>query len=222
MAAYAMALKMAGAQQIGLFGGSFDPPHNGHLALAQAGLDLGLDEVWVIPALPVHRELSGFADANTRFDWLGKIFADQPGVRVVDWEIRRQRPTPTIETSRQFHQACPETMPWLMVGADAWAGFPTWRGYPAHRELCNVAVFARRGMALETVCDHDGWKQTGLKDGLDCRASGRWVYAEAALPDISATGLRHDARQGKSLAGKVPDIVRKQIEQAYGRAMEKM
>lgn len=221
MAAYAMALTVAG-KQVGLFGGSFDPPHHGHMALVQAGLDLGLNEVWVIPALPVHRKLSGFADAKTRFDWLKKMFADQPEVQVVDWEIRRQRPTSAIETLRQFHQIYPATAPWLMVGADAWAGLPTWRQYPAHRELCNVLVFARRGMALETVCGHHGWKRTDLNDGLDCRTPAHWAYIEAALPDISATGLRHDACQGKSLAGKVPDIVCRQIEQAYGKATEKM
>ncbi|MDQ6996496.1 MAG: adenylyltransferase/cytidyltransferase family protein, partial [Mariprofundus sp.] len=89
--------------QIGLFGGSFDPPHNGHKALVQAGLAMGMDEIWVIPALPVHRQLSGFADAYTRFDWLRQMFAGEPHVQVVDWEISRQRPTAAIETLRQFH-----------------------------------------------------------------------------------------------------------------------
>jgi len=207
--------------QIGLFGGSFDPPHYGHMALVQAGLELGLDEVWVIPALPVHRELSGCANANTRFDWLKLMFTDQPRVQVVDWEISRQQPTPAIETLRQFHSLHPNTVPWLMVGADAWAGLPTWREYPAHRDLCNVAVFARSGMRLETVCGHDGWQQSDLRDGLGCQGTGRWLYVAAALPDIAATELRCQAQQGKGLKGKVPDIVRRQIEQAYGKATEK-
>jgi len=217
-------------RSIGLFGGSFDPPHSGHVALVLAGLGAGLDEIRVIPALPVHRQLSGLADGPTRFDWLSKIFADQPRVQVVDWEIRRQRPTPAIDTLRQFRHMHPDTTPWLMLGADAWAGLPSWRDYPAHRALCNVAVFARRGAesetghgsGFETVCGHDGWKQIDLKDCPDCRESGHWAYIQADLPDISATGLREDTRCGKTLAGKVPEIVRRNIEQIYGNSMENM
>jgi len=217
-------------RSIGLFGGSFDPPHSGHVALAQAGLDAGLDKIRVIPALPVHRQLSGLADGRTRFNWLTEIFADQPCVQVVDWEIRRQRPTPAIETLRQFQHMYPYTTPWLMLGADAWCGLPSWRAYPDHRALCNVAVFARRDTGIETgletgfetVCGHKGWKQVGLNDGLDCRGAGHWAYIQADLPDISATGLREDAQRGKTLAGKVPEIVRCNIEQVYGNSMEKM
>ncbi len=210
-----------------MFGGSFDPPHLGHVSLAQAGLAMGLDEVWVIPALPVHRELSGLADARTRFEWLVQIFENQPCVQVLDWEISRQQPTPAIKTLRQFHQMYAQTTPWLMMGADTWAGLPTWREYPAHRDLCNVAVFARRGIALETVCAHNGWRRVDINDGLDCHQldchqSGCWAYIPADLPDISATSVRHDAQQGISLTGKVPEVVRKKIEQAYGKAMENM
>jgi len=212
------------ARQVGLFGGSFDPPHNGHVALVQAGLDAGLDTIYVIPALPVHRALSGCADGQTRFNWLKRMFAGQPRVQVVDWEISRCRPVPAIETLRQFHHMHPDIAPWLMLGADAWAGLPSWRAYPAHRRLCNVAVFARRSTGLErgfeAVCGLDGWQQLDADDGLDCSDVGRWAYIQADLPDISATELRNDACCGKVLAGKVPEIVRRNIEQAY--SMEKM
>jgi len=222
----------ATGRRIGLFGGSFDPPHLGHVALVQAGLTMGLDKVYVIPALPVHRALSGHADAHTRFDWLRQMFAEEACVQVVDWEISRQRPTPAIETLRQFHHMHPDTTPWLMMGTDAWNGLPTWREYPAHRNLCNVAVFARRGQASETVCRHHGWqrlnlnpfdlKKMDLKHGSDCNGPGHQAYVQVALPDISATALRRDAMQGAALTGRVADIICRQIEQAYGKATEKM
>jgi len=207
-------------KKIGLFGGSFDPPHCGHVALVQAGLGMGLDSVWVIPARPVHRELSGLADAGMRLDWIKQIFADQRRVQVVDWEIRRQRPTASIETLQQFHAAYPDTVPWLMLGADAWAGLPGWRGYPAHRNLCNIVVFARRSIAVETVCGHAGWKRRTLDDMHQCHQAGNWTYIQADLPDISATRIRSDAMQAKPLHGLVPEIIQQQIEQAYGRARE--
>ena len=216
--------KYAGApgSRIGLFGGSFDPPHLGHMALVQAGLTAGLEKIYVIPALPVHRELSGHADARTRFDWLVRMFAGQPQVQVVDWDIRRRQPTPAIVTLRRFLHFYPDTVPWLMMGADAWAGLPTWREYPAHRKLCNVAVFARCGSAAATPCDHAGWQQLDLSTGLDCNSSGHWLYIQADLPDISATGLRRDVQSGKPLADRTPAVICREIEQAYGGKMETM
>jgi len=210
------------ARQVGLFGGSFDPPHLGHVALVEAGLAMGLDQVYVIPALPVHRALSGLASGRMRFDWLVAMFADYPDVYVVDWEISRNQATPGIDTLRRFHGDYPHTIPWLMMGADAWAGLPAWREYPAHRELCNVAVFARRGMAVETVCGHEAWQQVALDKALNCQAPGHWIYIQAELPAIAATDLRADASHGKALTGRVAETVRRQIEQAYGKATEKM
>ena len=200
---------------IGLFGGSFDPPHNGHQALALAGLAMGLDEVWVIPALPVHRTLSGAASADTRLHWLKQMFSGQPGIRVVDWELKRARPTASVETLRQFRALHPKTVPWLMLGADAWAGLPGWHEYPAHQQLCNMAVFSRRGSAVETVCGHPGWHTVSPDKWQTCNKAGHWCYIEAALPDISATELRHDAAQGSTLSGRVSELLREQIERAY-------
>jgi len=210
------------ARQVGLFGGSFDPPHLGHMAVVEAGLAMGLDQIYVIPSLPVHRALSGLASARMRFDWLVAMFADYPDVQVVDWEISRNQATPAIDTLRQFHHDYPHTIPLLMMGADAWAGLPAWREYPAHRDLCNVAVFARRGVDVETVCGHDAWQQVEPDKALTCRRPGHWVYIQAELPDISATGLRADCGQGKSLTGRVAETVRRQIEQAYAKDTEKM
>jgi len=191
------------------------------MALVQAGLNAGLEQIYVIPALPVHRELSGHADARTRFDWLVRMFSGEPHVQVVDWEYRRRQPTAAIETLRRFVHFYPGTVPWLMLGADAWAGLPTWREYPAHCKLCNVAVFARSGPAVAPVCGHDGWQQLdlktgGLSAGLDCNAPGHWIYIQADLPDISATELRRDVQSGRALADRVPAVICRDIEQAYG------
>ena len=202
--------------RIGLFGGTFDPPHNGHVALARAGLEvMGLDEVWVIPAEPVHRQLSGCADGVTRLGWLQTLFAGMSTVQVVDWEIGRGRAIAAVETLRDFRERNPDTVPWLMLGADAWAGLESWREYPAHRELCNVAVFARTGMDASQLPQHDGWRQVDAGAWQDCEASGHWCYQQVSLPDISATALRHDAQLGRSLAGMVPEQVREQIEKSY-------
>ncbi|MFQ5345508.1 MAG: nicotinate (nicotinamide) nucleotide adenylyltransferase [Mariprofundus sp.] len=212
--------KLAG-KRIGLFGGSFDPPHNGHVALVLAGLDMGLDEVWVLPASPVHRQLSGMADGNLRFNWLKQVFAGQPGVRVLDWEIVQYAQVPTVATLRRFQQQFPETVPWLMLGADAWAGLESWQEYPAHIGLCNVAVFARRGIP-EHVLSRHGWRRRELKEWSDADDTGNWCYIPASLPEISATEIRSRIKQGQSLVELVPSMICKDVEEKYAALKEKM
>jgi len=207
-------------KQVGLFGGSFDPPHLGHVALVQAGLDMGLDEVWVIPAHPVHRELSGLADGQTRKAWLDRVFAGHKHVKVLDWEVSQQQPTPATDTLRRFGCECPNIVPWLMLGADAWAGLDTWREYPSHLELCNVAVFARKGM--EAVPSHAGWQQVLLERWFTCSTPGHWCFVPVELPDISATVVRSNAESGLSLLGLVPGVICSDIEENYTTVKENM
>jgi len=206
-----MGLQVSG-NKIGLFGGSFDPPHVGHVALVQAGLDMGLDQVWVIPALPVHRELSGKADAVTRLAWLQRFFAQQAKVKVLDWEITQGEPTPAIASLRRFKATYPATVPWLMLGADAWQGLPSWREYPAHQKLCNMAVFARQGGESIT---HMGWKKAAIDTWSTCITAGHCYDVQVELPDISATVIRQRAASGLSLTGLVPKVLQSDIEQRY-------
>jgi len=203
------------SKKIGLFGGTFDPPHNGHVALVEAGLQvMGLDEVLVIPAEPVHRSLSGHADGLQRLHWLQAVFAANERVAVVDWEVVQGRPVAAIETLRAFGKANPEAVPWLLLGADAWAGLPDWREYPAHLQLCNVAVFARQGLDAEMV-EHAGWLPIAPDQWRACERAGHCCYLQVDLPDISATALRRDAEMGHSLAGRVPEQVITQVEKSY-------
>jgi len=206
-------------RQIGLFGGSFDPPHMGHVALVEAGLDvMGLDEVWVIPALPVHRELSGRADAAMRLRWLEMIFEANSRVKVLDWEIRRERPTAMVETLREFADR-QVVVPWLMLGADAWAGLAGWREYPAHQGLCNVAVFARQGLDRVSVPVPD-WQQVDMQDWRRCENSGHMLYVSAELPDVSATALRRDIMKTEELADSVPPEIYSEVQKAYAGLQE--
>jgi len=200
---------------IGLFGGSFDPPHLGHIALAQAGLDAGLDEVWVIPALPVHRELSGHADGYMRLDWLQCCFADEPRIKVLDWEVAQQQPVPSIATLRRFRNDFPHIQPWLMLGVDAWNGLANWQAYPEHQAQCNALIFARQGEAGKAFKRHDGWKKLRSENWPDCTKAGHYYHINVTLPDISATNIRQRLALGLSLAGLVPKVLQQAIEQQY-------
>ncbi len=204
---------------IGIFGGSFDPPHCGHQALVYAGIErMGLDEVWVIPAMPVHRVLSGCADSGQRLHWLAMIFADEPKVRVLDREVQKGRPTASIETLREFADERPGEIPWLMLGADAWAGLPDWREYPAHLHLCNVAVFARQG---SSVADVEGWQTVDVNDTTACDTPGHVLRLDVRLPDVSATGIRDACSRGQSLDGMIPDVIRAEVKALYAEKQQK-
>lgn len=202
---------------LGVFGGSFDPPHLGHVALVQAALErLQLPGVWVIPVgNPVHRQLSGRADASTRLAWMQRIFNDEPRVTVQDWEVRRAEPSPTIDTLHRIRRELPECSPLLLLGTDAFAAIDGWVGYPDHIDLCDVAVFSRAGEP--PLASHHGWRPVTVAEWREVAGSGRLLQVEESLPEISATDIRDRVLCGKTLAGLVPECIRQDIEQAYDR-----
>jgi len=206
----------SGGQRIGLFGGSFDPPHIGHVALLEAALDvLRLYAVWVIPAgLPVHRALSGHATPEQRLHWMQRIFAGNERVKVLDWEVKSSEPTPSIVTLRRFAAGFPQQRPVFLLGADAFADMDGWVEYPEHAGLCDVAIFGR--VACSSGDAAAAFHPQPLADWLaGSAACGRRVDIDVQLPDMSATTIRRAAAKKESLAGMVPECVRRDIEQAY-------
>jgi len=209
-----------GSHYVGVFGGSFDPPHIGHVALIETALTaLNLPEIWVIPAgNPVHRQLSGHASPEVRFHWLQRVFSGLPRVFVRDWEIRDNKPVSTIDTLYYIRYQFPDCYPVLLLGADAFAGMRQWVKYPEHLLLCDVAVFDRAGRPRGRWKE---WKETDLVLWKEELGRGRLLYVEHALPDISATTVRRQAEVGKSLAGIVPECVCEEIERAYASQEKK-
>jgi nicotinate-nucleotide adenylyltransferase len=206
-------------ERIGLFGGSFDPPHIGHVALVEAALSvLQLSSVWVIPVgIPVHRTLSGRTTPALRLHWMQRIFAGQQRVEVLDWEVAREEPTPNIFSLRRFAATFPDKRVVQLMGADAFSGMDGWVDFPEHASLCDVAVFGRA--RSDTSSPVRVFQPLALAEWLLQPAGvGHRVDVDVPLPDVSATAIRHMAAEGKSLTGKVPECVRREIEQAYGKS----
>jgi nicotinate-nucleotide adenylyltransferase len=130
--------------RIGVFGGQFDPPHNGHLAVVRAARDqLGLDRVLVIPsARPPHRPAPA-TPAETRYGLAQAAFAGEPGVEVSRIELDRDGPGYTAETLEAL--AGPDRELYLIVGADQLAAMASWHRPDRVRELARLAVAARPG-----------------------------------------------------------------------------
>jgi nicotinate-nucleotide adenylyltransferase len=130
--------------RIGVFGGQFDPPHNGHLAVVRAARDqLGLDRVLVVPnPHPPHRP-SPQTPAETRYQLALAAFGDEPRVEVSRLELDRDGPSYTVDTLERLAGSGREL--YLIVGADQLAALASWHRPDRLRELARVAVAARPG-----------------------------------------------------------------------------
>jgi nicotinate-nucleotide adenylyltransferase len=167
--------------RIGVFGGQFDPPHNGHLAVVRAARDqLGLDRVLIVPsARPPHRPAPA-TPAETRYALAQAAFAGERGVEVSRIELDRDGPGYTAETLEAL--AGPGRELYLIVGADQFAAMGSWHRPERVRELARIAVAGRRGAA-----GADGAVRLAMEP-----------------VDVSSSALRRMIRAGEDVASMVP------------------
>lgn len=133
------------ARRVGLFGGSFDPVHNGHVALARLALaHLALDRVVWIPVGHPWQKARRLAPADHRLAMVRAAVADEPRFLVDDCEIRRPGPSYTLETVHELRARWPGVQEWFLVlGQDQYAGLPTWHGWQDLVQCVTLAVAAR-------------------------------------------------------------------------------
>lgn len=136
-------------RRIGLMGGTFDPIHVGHLAIAdRARAELGLDVVVFVPAGDPWQKRA-VASAEDRCEMVRLAIADMPGFEVSRIEVDRDGPTYTVDTLRVLRAQEPDVELWFLLGADSLAGLPTWREPEEVVRLASFAVVARAGSAVE-------------------------------------------------------------------------
>lgn len=175
---------------IGLFGGSFDPIHHGHLLVAQAVREaLELDEVRFVPTREQPFKTGQPATAaETRARMVALAIAAEPRFRLERLELDRPGPSYTIDTLRALHQREPGTRWALLVGADSARDLPLWQEAEALHQLAQLIVFARAGVDAPAL---------------------PWPAQRVTVPalEISATQIRRRAAAGQSLRYWVPDPV---------------
>jgi len=194
---------------VGLFGGSFNPPHVAHLIVADVVRDqFGLDEVWWIPnAQPPHKPDADLADAPHRLAMTERAIDGHPGFRVSDIEIRRSGVSYTVDTVRALQDRHPETRFALIIGSDSLDQFASWRCPDEIADRVPMIVYKRPG-AIEAVAAP--------------RFANRVHYVAAPVMEISGTEVRLRRQAGRSIRYIVPDPVRDYIEahDLYTLAME--
>jgi nicotinate-nucleotide adenylyltransferase len=184
-----------GLKRIGLFGGTFDPPHNAHVALAHAALDaLSLDEVRWIPAGQPWQKARAITPAVHREAMVKLAIDGEPRFVLDRIELERAGPSYMLDTVRALR---PLGELFLVIGADQVARLHTWHGWQELLGLVTLAVANRPGAAATVHADVQ-----------------RTPHRAVPLPmlDISATDIRARAARGQSLDGLVPPAVARYIE----------
>lgn len=184
---------------IGIFGGTFDPPHIGHLVVAdQALTQLRLDEVWFMPVgQPTHKDSNGISPAHHRVAMVGLAIKGHPGFQLSLLDVERPAPHYSSTAMEILEQRHPEHDWFFIMGADSLADLPHWHRPQRLIALATLAVAGRPGVRLDlSEIEH-------AVPGVSQRV--HWV--RAPLVDLSATELRRMARDGASLRYLVPAAV---------------
>jgi nicotinate-nucleotide adenylyltransferase len=197
---------------IGIFGGTFDPIHFGHLRTAfELWQALGLAEVRFVPAgLPPHRG-APLCDAEHRLAMVRAAIAGQPGFVADDREIRRDGKSYTVTTLRELRAEAPARPVCLIVGMDAFLGLPQWHEWREVLRLAHVVVAHRPGWEAPESGDLGRLLSacgTGQIEDLHAAAAGRILIHEVTQLEISSSGLRDLIVSGRDPRYLLPDAVR--------------
>ena len=183
-------------KHIGLFGGSFDPVHNAHLALAQAALQtLALDQVLWIPAGQPWQKTRQLAAAAHREAMVALAIEGEPRFVLDRIELDRPGPSYTLDTVRALQATQPGAQWFLIIGQDQQAGLPTWHGVSELLSLVTLAVARRPGVPEVAA------------------AAGAVSAIDLPLMDVSSTEVRARCAAGLAINQMVPAKVARYIDQ---------
>jgi len=181
--------------RLGVFGGTFDPIHLGHLRAAENALEgLALDRVAFIPAaVPPHRPQPS-SSVLDRYAMTALAAAGHPRFAVSDIELRREGPSYTVDTVAALRAQSPEDEVFVIVGSDTYPEMSTWKDHERLFALCTVAVVSRPGERAATAGERGP-----AREGV--------AHVEGPGLPISASAVRERVRQQRSVRYLVPDAV---------------
>ena len=181
---------MSDSIRTALFGGTFNPLHNGHIAIAESVLEQGLaDEVWMLitPCNPWKADQTLMND-RLRYDMVAEAVKDISGVTASDYEFSLPKPSYTANTLRHISTDYPDREFILTIGADNWVKFHDWREADFIMDNYRIIIYPRQGYPI-----------TGVPENatlLDC-----------PLMDISSTQIRRMVKKGEPIEKLVPPSV---------------
>jgi nicotinate-nucleotide adenylyltransferase len=193
--------------KLGILGGTFNPPHIGHLICAQeAHAQLQLDRVILMPAgVPPHKEAVGDPGAEARYAMCRAAIADDERFGVSRLELDREGRSYTVDTLRALHERNPQDDITFLVGGDMARSLPSWREPETILSLARLAVAERADDARAQI---EAAIAPLEPDGARVR------FFDMPRIDISSSDIRARVAQGKPIRWLVPDAVAAQIEQS--------
>ncbi|HEY5941748.1 MAG TPA: nicotinate-nucleotide adenylyltransferase [Solirubrobacterales bacterium] len=198
-------MSSSGGAAIGVLGSAFNPPHLGHLALAQEALwQLGLDEVILVPTGEApHKRIADDPGREARMEMTRLAAAEDPRFSVSALEVEREGPSYTYETLEALAEERADTQLVFVMGADAAVGLESWRHPQRVVELASLAVARRAGVSETDV--------VAAMRSLSCE--DRAAMLEMPQFGVSSSAVRERAQQGRPLRFLVPDAVASFIEE---------
>lgn len=187
--------------KLGIYGGTFDPIHAGHLApVREARHKLGLDRVVYLPtARPPHKTDRDFAPAWARYVMVELALLDEEGLYASSWEMGLERPSYTVDSLEHFAAADVEL--YLLLGSDAFAGLTTWKSWRRLLELAQLAVLPRPGWTLDPP-------ENLAPELRRARSEQRLHILDSVLVPISSTEIRRTIAAGEQpTTDLVPPLV---------------
>lgn len=186
---------------VGIFGGSFNPIHTGHIALAKSLCEkAGLDEVWfmVSPMNPFKQTATDLLDDNLRLELVEKALENEPQLRACNYEFYLPKPSYTWNTLQAISKDYPDIAFTLLIGGDNWAAFDKWHHHDDILAHYPIVVYPRQGSDIGNV-----------PEGV--------TIVETPLLNISSTEIRHHIAAGKSITGMVPLNIEQKVTNYYAQ-----
>ncbi len=219
-------MSRADAQRIGIYGGTFNPVHEGHLKAArEVARQLELDRVVFVPsATPPHKATADddpIAPAGDRFAWVEAAIAGEDAFEVSDVELAREGKSYTVDTLETLIERYDGAHLVFLIGHDAFVEMGTWRAPAKVLALVDIAVVARPPVAADSL---EAWLPEFARDLVEVEGDGhsarhretgtRIDVLEVGALDISASRIRDDLAHGRPVGDRVPERVLAMIQQS--------
>jgi len=201
-------------RHIGLFGGSFNPIHEGHILAAESvRTQLRLDEICFLPAAYSPFKTQPELSSAHRIEMLKRAITGYPALKVDRRELDRPGPSFTINTLEDIVRACPHDRLYLLIGMDAWEGFERWHQWQTIIKLCHLVVVSRPGYAAPVLSEF--WQEKQLTDLQLLRNSpaGKLIFVTVPASKAASNEIRERIKQGQSTNNDLPEKVREYIEE---------
>ncbi len=195
-------------KKVGIFGGTFDPVHIGHLRAAEEVREgVGLEEVWFVPAgQPPHKTGRRITPFEVRFKMLTLAVRDNPFFKVLDIEGREPSPSYTLNTLLRLKEEFPENEFFFILGADAFLEIHTWYRYQEIPRHCTLVVVTREGISF-------GEMERQKREVFNGELEEKVVFFEVTRLEVSSSLVREMLSEGRSVRYLLPEEVLELVEE---------